>query len=191
MQEFRAKPLKQNPIVFFGNSITEIGKWATYFPNQSVVNRGISGDNTDGMLARIHEVIAAKPSKIFIMAGINDISLQRENDVILRQIRLLIRQILAGSPETKIYIQSILPINAEKLKYSRLKGKEQQIEDCNKQLKLICEEMNITYIDIYTHLLDKPRNLDPKYTMDGLHINQQAYQVWAKVIKDYVEEKTN
>ena len=189
MELFRFSPTKKRQIVFFGNSITEIGKWSSYFPNHDVVNRGISGDNTDGMIARIHEVVKGKPSKIFLMAGINDISLQRSNEVILRQTKLLLRQIKAGSPDTEIFVQSILPINTQKLKYSRLKDKQQQIEDYNTMLKAMCNEMDITYIDVYSKLLDSPRNLNPQYTQDGLHINNEAYQEWVKILKPYLEEK--
>lgn len=191
MELFRFSPIKKEQIVFFGNSITEIGKWSSYFPNHDVVNRGISGDNTDGMIARIHEVVKGKPEKIFLMAGINDISLQRSNEVILRQTKLLLRQIKAGSPDTEIFVQSILPINAQKLKYSRLKDKQQQIEDYNTMLKAMCNEMDITYIDVYSKLLDSPRNLNPQYTQDGLHINNEAYQEWVKILKPYLEEKTS
>lgn len=188
MEVFKANPMKKGQIVFFGNSITEAGEWNLYFPNHNTVNRGISGDNTDGMLARIHEVIAAKPSKTFMMAGINDISLQRDNEVILRQVKLLLRQIVAGSPDTKIYVQSTLPLNTEKLKYGRLKGKEKQIEEYNEGLKSLCEQLGVMYVDVYTLLLDKPLNLDPKYTADGLHINKEAYKIWVGLIKNYVEE---
>lgn len=188
METFRSHPLRKGQIVFFGNSITFAGKWETYFPKQEPANRGISGDNTDGMLARIQGVIAARPAKIFIMAGVNDISLQRENATILRQVKLLLRQIKAGSPDTEIYVESALPLCDEKLKYSRLKGKEQQIEEYNAGLKALCEEMEITYIDIYTHMLEKPQTLKAEYTTDGLHINKDAYAVWVELIRKYVEQ---
>lgn len=189
LQIFKSNPIKEGQIIFFGNSITEIGKWQSYFPHHPVANRGISGDNTDGMLARIHEVIDAKPSKIFLMAGINDISLQRSNEVILRQVKLLLRQIRAGSPNTQIFVQSLLPINNQKLKYSRLKDKEEQIEEYNIGLKNMCEEMNITYIDVYTHLLTGAQTLNPAYTHDGLHINNEAYGKWVEVLRPYIENK--
>lgn len=188
MQSFKDAPLQKGQIVFFGNSITFAGKWDTYFPIQKPANRGISGDNTDGMIARIHEAIAAQPSKIFILAGINDISLQRSNATILRQMKLLLRQLKAGSPDTEIYVQSLLPINDEKLKYSRLKGKEVQIDEYNQALKAMCDEMEVNYIDIHTSLLESPRCLKAEYTDDGLHINEDAYAVWVELIKQYVEQ---
>lgn len=188
MDLFIKHPIKRGNIVFFGNSITEAGKWSSYFPGCSISNRGISGDNTDGMIARIHEVIAAQPSKIFIMAGINDMSLQRDNTMIIRQMKLLLRQIKAGSPDTEIYVQSILPLNDEKLKYARLVDKATQIVEYNERLEVLCEEMGIPYIDIYTFLSDGEGQLKAEYTTDGLHINAAAYEVWSEVIKESVEE---
>lgn len=188
MEHFKANPLKKGQIVFFGNSITEAGKWDVFFAKQQPANRGIAGDNTEGMLARMHEVIAAKPSKLFIMAGVNDMSLQRTNDVIIRQMKMLLRQVKAGSPETKIYVQSALPICDAKLTYERYKGKEIQIENYNTLLKALCNEMNITYIDIYSLLLEKPLTLNNEYTSDGIHIDEKAYNIWAEHIRKYVEQ---
>lgn len=186
MEFFKNNPLKTGEIIFLGNSITEAGKWDIYFPSQKPINRGIGGDNTEGMLARVHEIIAAKPSKLFIMVGVNDISLQRSNEVIIRQVKMLLRQIKAGSPQTKIYVQSALPICDEKLTYKRLKGKEIQIENYNTLLKSLCNEMDILYIDIYSLLLEKPLTLNKKYTSDGLHINDEAYAIWADALRKYV-----
>lgn len=77
MAHFKANPLKKGQIVFFGNSLTQAGKWNEYFPSQNPANRGIAGDNTLGMLNRLYEVIEARPEKFFMMAGTNDISLGR------------------------------------------------------------------------------------------------------------------
>jgi hypothetical protein len=83
MAYFRANPLKQGQIVFLGNSLTQGGKWDVYFPNQKPANRGIAGDNTLGILYRLNEVINAQPSKLFLLTGVNDISLNRSNDKIM------------------------------------------------------------------------------------------------------------
>ena len=59
----------ENEIIFLGNSITEGGDWKVLFPNQNVINRGISGDTTDGILFRLDEITSSKPKKIFILIG--------------------------------------------------------------------------------------------------------------------------
>ncbi|MFV0538373.1 MAG: GDSL-type esterase/lipase family protein [Dysgonomonas sp.] len=184
---FKQNPLKEGQIVFLGNSLTQGGNWSEYFPQQNPVNRGISGDNTLGMLGRLHEIIKAKPSKLFILAGINDISLGRSNDKILNGIKSIIYQVKEGSPNTTIYIQSLLPINKDVCKYQRMKNKEKQIEKLNKEIIKFCKSENITFINLYPHFLSEKRKLDAKYTADGLHLNEAGYTVWSDQIRKYVE----
>ncbi len=184
---FKQNPLKEGQVVFLGNSLTQGGKWNEYFPQQNPVNRGISGDNTLGMLGRLHEIIRAKPSKLFILAGVNDISLGRSNDKILNGIKSIIYQVKEGSPNTTIYVQSLLPINKDVCKYQRMMKKEKQIEKLNKEIIKFCKSENITFINLYPHFLSEKRKLDAKYTSDGLHLNEAGYAVWSDQIRKYVE----
>lgn len=188
MAYFKANPLTNGQIIFLGNSLTQGGKWNEYFPNQKPVNRGIAGDNTLGMLNRLNEIIIAKPKKVFLMAGINDISLSRSNEKIMIGIKSIIYQIETGSPYTKIYVQSLLPINNNRNVYQRMLNKEWQIEQLNKELKAFCEKENITFINIYPAFLSEDRTLDTRYTTDGLHLNDNGYTVWVDQIRKYVEE---
>ncbi|MBN9302574.1 MULTISPECIES: GDSL-type esterase/lipase family protein [Dysgonomonas] len=188
MAYFKATPLTNGQIIFLGNSLTQGGKWNEYFPTQKPVNRGIAGDNTLGMLNRLNEIIIAKPKKVFLMAGINDISLSRSNEKIMIGIKSIIYQIETGSPYTKIYVQSLLPINNNRNVYQRMLNKEWQIEQLNKELKAFCEKENITFINIYPAFLSEDRTLDARYTTDGLHLNDNGYTVWVDQIRKYVEE---
>lgn len=185
---FQANPLKEKQVIMLGNSLTQGGEWDKYFPIQQPVNRGIAGDNTLGMLGRLHEIIAAKPYKLFIMAGINDISLGRSNDKIMTGIKSMVYQVQEGSPDTKIYIQSLLPINNDNNRYRRMLKKEKQIEKLNKELKKFCKEAGITFIDIYPALLSGKRKLNAEYTGDGLHLTDKGYAIWAEQIRSYIEE---
>lgn len=66
--------LQQGAIVFLGNSITEQGWWSLLLKHGDVENRGIGGDNTFGMIDRLPDILKSKPRKIFLMAGINDLT---------------------------------------------------------------------------------------------------------------------
>ena len=70
---FAMSKLESTDIVFLGNSITFGGNWAELLGRERIVNRGIGGDNTVGMLHRMQYVYQLKPKLCFIMAGINDI----------------------------------------------------------------------------------------------------------------------
>lgn len=184
---FTENPLNEGQIIFFGNSITQAGDWNEYFADFDVANRGISGDNTEGMLARIDEIIAAKPEKFFIMAGINDISLSRSNSAIIRNYTLIIQRLKEYSPQTKIFIQSILPINNDFARYKRLTGKEKQVSDLNLQLRMLAQSENVTFINLFPLFADSEGKLKKELTADGLHLNPQAYWSWVNIIRRFVE----
>ena len=71
---FENLPNTQDEIIFLGNSITDGCEWSELFQDLRIKNRGISGDITEGVLQRLKEVTESKPSKVFIMIGVNDIS---------------------------------------------------------------------------------------------------------------------
>lgn len=184
---FAENPLQQGRVIFFGNSITQAGEWQEYFPDADVVNRGISGDNTVGMLARFDEITAAKPKKFFILAGINDVSLSRSNATILRNYSQLINQLQTESPDTEIFIQSILPINNDVGHYSRLKGKEKQILSLNRELQQLAESKRVVFVNLFPFFADSEGKLKKEFTSDGLHLNSGAYNLWANIIRAKVE----
>lgn len=64
-----------NPIVFLGDSITEKIDWRELFSYPNIVNRGIGSDTITGVNNRIDSIVKLRPSKVFLMIGINDISL--------------------------------------------------------------------------------------------------------------------
>ncbi|NDW09784.1 hypothetical protein D0T56_08985 [Dysgonomonas sp. 520] len=187
MSEFRKNPLKTGQIVFMGNSLTQGGKWSEYFPKQKPANRGISGDNTEGMLARLDEIVKAQPEKLFFLGGVNDISQNVPNDTIIKNIRTIIRRTKKESPGTIIYIQSPLPINNSFERYKRLTNKENVIDNLNKKLKKLCKKEKVNFIYIHPAFLIKKQTLDAKYTTDGLHLNKEGYSVWAKELSKYIE----
>ena len=74
IEEFKEKPLNLNDIVFLGNSITAGGNdWSERLNIPNIKNRGIGGDTTDGVIARLDEIIYFKPKAVFLLIGINDL----------------------------------------------------------------------------------------------------------------------
>ena len=64
--EFEKSPVGYNKIVFLGNSITYgMRNYDKVFSVNNIVNRGISGDYTEGVLNRLDEIIHYKPVAIF------------------------------------------------------------------------------------------------------------------------------
>lgn len=181
---FRLLPDTKGEIIFLGNSITDIGEWAEIWQNKNVKNRGISGDNTFGVLARLDEVTSSQPDKIFIMIGINDLAVGTPDSVIIANYEAILTNIQNASPLTKVYVQSMLPTNADFTEFSRHQNKDTHIQNINATLQKLCAARGITYIDLYSRFIDSEGKLNKKYTNDGLHINGYGYLLWKQVIEE-------
>ncbi|MFI3239890.1 MAG: GDSL-type esterase/lipase family protein [Bacteroidales bacterium] len=175
-------------IVFFGNSLTEGGNWAEMLDNPKIENRGIIGDIVQGLIDRSHMIIEGQPAKLFILSGVNDISHNVTADSIARVMEKLIVKVQTESPNTKIYLQSLLPINNSFGRYKNVIGKEQVVRDANVELEKVAEKLNVTWIYLYDAMMDDEGNLKAEYTTDGLHLKPDAYKVWYDIVRPYVNE---
>ncbi|MGZ3861178.1 MAG: GDSL-type esterase/lipase family protein [Flavisolibacter sp.] len=170
-------------VIFLGDSITDIAEWGDLLKDPMVKNRGINGDITAGVLARLDEVTSRKPSKIFIMIGINDIAAGVADSVILSNYRQIIDRIQKATPRTKIYIQSILPTNNSFTEFARHQNKDGHIRWINGQLQQLAKDREATFIDLYHLMVNNEGKLDPRYTNDGLHLKGEGYRVWIQELK--------
>ncbi|UVD79164.1 GDSL-type esterase/lipase family protein [Myroides albus] len=170
----------ENEIVFLGDSITEQGPWYELFRglDYPVVNRGISGDTTDGVLFRLGEVVESKPKVIFLLIGTNDIYYKRSVDYIVSRIEQIVSVIKANSPTSQIVLQSILPT------YKRTERPLDTIKKINKQLRVLAKKEHIAYLDLFPFFLNNEgKQLNEDYSLDGLHLNAKGYALWVDLIK--------
>lgn len=185
---FDVLPLHSSDIVFLGNSITDGCEWAELFQNRHVKNRGISGDRSGWLLDRIDSILAAHPKKLFLMIGTNDLAAGISPEEIVRNVERLIDRFQSESKWTKIYVQSILPVNGKDFKiYRDHYAHEQLIVPTNKLLEELCHEKGVEYLDVWGALADDEGHLDRRYTNDGLHLMGEGYLAWRDAIKNYVK----
>lgn len=180
---FRAMPNQKKEIVFLGNSLTEGGKWQELINKKHVVNRGISGDVTYGIYARLDEVIESKPAKLFLLSGTNDMKRGIPNEVIAKSIQRIIARVKSASPKTKIYVQSLLPVNEAMLPKSYAAINTEKVNQLNVFLEQMAKEMGVNYINLHPALADETGSLRKELTIDGLHLRQASYILWANYLK--------
>ncbi|WP_316813028.1 GDSL-type esterase/lipase family protein [Pedobacter heparinus] len=182
IEEFKTEGIQKKDFVFLGNSITAGTNWAKLLDLPNAKNRGISGDITFGVLERLEQVISGKPAKVFVLIGINDISKNIPDSLILRNYKRIISRIKAGSRKTKIYFYTLLPVNASFNKFKNHYGKDEHILWLNSEIKKLADK-KVTIIDLYAHFLDAENHLKAELTHDGLHLKPEGYQVWAEMLK--------
>ena len=182
--QFEKEPVTTGKIMFLGNSITEGGPWAELTGDKTVINRGIGGDITYSVLKRLDDVIVRKPSKLFILIGINDIGKDIPDAVIAANCRKMIGKLLTGSPQTKIYLQSILPLNPDIHGFPQHYDKEEHVIHTNELLRQVATSSGVIFVNLYPLFLNEQHRLDKKFTADGLHLNHSAYERWVTCLKE-------
>jgi hexosaminidase len=175
-------------VIMLGNSITEGGKWEDLFPEINIVNRGISGDVTYGILHRMEELTSSQPKKVFLMVGTNDLALGKSLEYVVASTKEIIEKIQMQSPETSIYLQTILPVNPNVgNKFLGHKGNGEKIIQVNDELKNLANSHGLTLLDLHLAFSDKNGNLIRNFTHDGLHLSEEGYQHWKKQISQYLK----
>ncbi len=110
-EHFELLPNTPNSILFLGDSITDNAEWVELFGNNPrVKNRGIGGDDTDGVLGRLKEVTESQPNKIFIMIGTNDLAYGKSKEYVLKIYREILERIKSDSPTLKYSYKVCCPV---------------------------------------------------------------------------------
>lgn len=165
-------------VAFVGDSLTERGDWAAMFPGVALRNYGVDGDTTIRLPRRLNLVIAARPAKIFLMIGTNDIGAHEAppRDVVPRYAQI-VRRIRAGLPEAHLVIESLLPREAE---YGA------RIQTLNHDLQTLAQANGAVYVDLFPDFAASDGSLRPEFTTDGLHLNAAGYDRWRRLIETQV-----
>jgi lysophospholipase L1-like esterase len=177
---FALLPLSSESIVFLGDSLTERCEWAELLADGRVRNRGIGGDTTAGVLRRVGVVADAKPVRVFLMIGVNDLEAgERVDDVLLRTDRI-VDVLVSRAPGTQVVLQSVLPIRQgpEKTFLSN-----DVIAALNRGLVALAARRKVVYLDVGKVMTDATGQLNAVYTEDGIHLNGAGYQAWKGVLE--------
>lgn len=179
-QQFMTAYSYPTDILFLGDSITQGCYWNELYPGFDVKNRGIGSDTTEGVLVRLDSVVKTKPTKIFILIGVNDIALGVDEKDILSNYNDIIDTLQKECPYATIYVQSILPV------LDHIKVDNTDIVLVNDMIQEMCIEQDIIYIDLYSSFIDEEGKLKEEYYIDSIHITGLGYECWKKIIDAYI-----
>ena len=191
---FKVLETNGESIVFIGNSITDMHCWPEAFVTSEgnylpIVNRGNSGTYSTEQSNNLESYINGKPKKVFMMIGTNDIAtsggLNFSGEQVLQYVKSIVERIHARSPQTKIYLYSILNNKTS----NRV---EATWLHTNEIVKNYVEAKNVewlTYIDLYDKLAGVAQG--GVWSYDNLHLTAAAYKVWCETICQYLQEGEN
>jgi lysophospholipase L1-like esterase len=180
--EFVRSPLNCGEIVMLGDSLTERHDWGGSLAAQAVVrNRGIAGDTTDGVLARLDEIIAAQPRALFIMIGTNDLWSTNSAKRTVGNIEKMILAVKGASPRTRIFVQTVLPIRSDPQRNDKVRA-------INAKLRDVAGMRGASLIDTYSMAVDGNGSLRAEFTDDGVHLTATGYAAWVALLNAALSE---
>ena len=106
-----------------------------------------------------------------------------------KNVAKIVERVKRESPKTKLYVQSVFPVNPKFNKFSGHMNRQKDIAALNAKIKAIAARHGVTYIDVYKSLVIPSTDvMNPEYTNDGLHLNGPGYRAWARAIRNLVKQ---
>jgi lysophospholipase L1-like esterase len=213
--ELKRQPVPPGRVVFMGDSITDLWRLEEYFPGQPYVNRGIGGQTTPQMLARMYpDVVELKPAAMVLLAGINDIARNTgPSTAEMIQHNIMAMSDLARHNGIKVLLCSILPVSDYPfLAQERAGGPPPaaragapgggpmvrmrmttshppaDILKLNAWMKEYAQRINAMYVDYFSALVDERGWLKEGLANDGLHPNADGYKIMAQIISAAIQK---
>lgn len=175
----------KNGIVFIGSS--SIRKWKTLENDMtplSVINRGFGGSTIPEVIYYFQRIILPyNPKTIVLYAGENDLtSKQTSPHNVLETLKIFVNMTNFYLPATNIYFISIKPSIARKHLWRKMELTNMLIRDYMEA------KGKINYIDVSSSMLKKNGEIRTDiFVADNLHLNQNGYQIWTKIIKPKIK----
>jgi len=168
--------------LFYGDSITSAWPLHEFFPNHSLLNRGIGGDSVYGLHDRMaDDVFPYQPKRVFMFIGINGI--QEPAERILAHIQALTERLIASG--TTVALSSILPLR-EPDNWNRFQYQD-KIVAINGELAVYAAAHGHIFLDYHAAVRDETGQLAADHARpDGTHVTLAAYRRMADVVRPHL-----
>ena len=154
--------------------------------NIEVINKGINGDTTAGILSRSYrDIIEQNPAYVIIMAGTNDIIMDYPLKLVKDNIELLVKEVKENNIIPILALQPPIVTALAKTFWDE----EIDYEKANENLlnyinwaKIYADEKNIALVNFYDSFM-KEQNINNLYC-DGIHLNASGHKLMFEIISD-------
>ena len=159
-------------VVFLGDSLTDGYDVKSAYPQYAVLNRGIGGDTTNGLLQRLDvSAYAVRPKVVVMLIGANNMHTMLDN------YEDLVSGLRSNLPDSKVVLLSLTSMSGNWGRNNR------EAAYNNTFIKRWAETYGCTFVDLYTPLFDETTGgLRDEYSVDGGHLTSAGYQVLTNTI---------
>lgn len=174
----RKNSTPKDAILFVGSSSIRLWPTAASFPDVTVVNRGFGGAHISDLIHFADQtVFKYRPRAIVVYAGDNDIADGKSPQQVLGDFQALMKLVREKLPEARVYFLSIKPSVARWRLWPTMQEANALVR------KLAEEDARLEFIDVSPPLLGEDgRPRADMLVSDGLHLNDEGYRAWTKII---------
>lgn len=155
-------------------------------PND-IVNRTTMTSNTRGEEIPLDVLTQAQPKKLYVLMGANSLAYSTENDEgFLNYYGRMLDELKAALPDTTIFVQSVLPVQAEV--QDKMPGlKPDRVSSINASLSALAAEKGCLYLALNEVFVDESGFLKADFAQpDGLHLSGTGYSTWVDYLRTHV-----
>lgn len=182
--EMLSEPPKNVDLLLIGDSLIQEYPHDEMFKEVTVLNRGIGGDTTDGVLQRLDPSLGHhSPRTIVLLIGTNDLGLGKKSvNAITENIAAIANALINKQPKATIHVMSLLPVNETVDAFTVGVRTNDALDAINARLKTL--KTRYKFHDVNRFFKDEHNRLKTTLTRDGLHINVEGY----RLLTDYIEK---
>lgn len=176
-------PPPRGGILFIGSSSIRLWKTlAQDLPDLLVLNRGFGGSQViDSVNYADRIVFPYKPRHIVLYAGGNDLNAKKTPEQVATDFRAFVALVHARLPRTRISYISVAPNPARWAQIVQVREANRLIEEYT------CTDKRLGFINVFPHMLGADgQPLPDIYVEDRLHMNPRGYEIWKRVVGDYL-----
>ncbi|NCB51680.1 MAG: arylesterase [Clostridia bacterium] len=156
-----------------------------------LINKGVCGDTTGGMLARLATgVLELKAEAVVIMGGTNDILTSGSDAAARNNMAAIVQQALSAgvAPIVGIPIPADPPrVREEWLKLADFDDANRVLFSYSEWLKKYCDVFNVPVVD-FSGIFIKDGHIRGELYFDGLHPNAIGNDAMAKLLREKLQE---
>lgn len=176
--------------VFLGDSHTEFYPLHQLFPAAPAVNRGVGGETTAEVAARLDGVLALSPRQIVLQVGVNDFLFHpsKAPKAVAEAITALCNRIL--SEGVALTLVALFPVNKGKTPISAIVCRfatNKKISEANNLLRAYAKKEGIPFVEADALLSDSRGRLKREYTTEGLHLSLRGYLALTEAIAPHLQ----
>jgi lysophospholipase L1-like esterase len=181
----REHPPAKGGILFAGSS--SIRLWTTLaddFPGLPVLNRGFGGSQIREVTAFAPRIVLPyAPRLIVFYCGTNDVAAGRPAALVAGDFRTFVATVRASLPRARIAFIAAAPNPA------RWKLRAEMISLNDRVRTWAAAQERVDFIDVWPAMLGPDGQ--PKagiYRDDQLHMNAAGYEIWTRIVGDYLRD---